>query len=98
MGEAYLLWHFRSKLKSQILIDSFIRSYLLTRGRHSPIDIGSVVRDAGAHVAVFAAAVPWGDEESTKTAVLAGFELLKLGTSADRGAIAQSALAGLIAS
>lgn len=98
LGEAYLLWHFHSKPISQTLIDSFIRSYQLTRSRHSPIDIGSVVRDAGAHVAVFAAAVAWGDEESTKSAVSAGFELLKFGTSADRGAIAQSPFAGLIAS
>lgn len=62
------------------------------------IDIGSVVRDAGVHVAVWAAAVPWGDEESTKSAVSAGFELLKSGASADREAIAQSVFAGLIVS
>ena len=98
MGEAYLLSYFHSKSKSQNLIDSFLRSYQLTRGRHSPINIGSVVRDAGAHVAVWATMVPWGDEESTMSAVSAGFELLKLGVSADREAIAQSAFAGLLAS
>jgi hypothetical protein len=97
LGEAYLLLHFRSKSNSQNLMGSFIRSYQLTRSRHSPVDIGSVVRDAGAHVAVWAAAIPWGDEESTKSAVSAGFELLQIGASADRGAIAQSAFAGLVA-
>ena len=96
LGEAYLLSHFRSKSKSQNLIDSFLRSYQLTRGRHSPINIGSVVRDAGAHVAVWATMVPWRNEESTRSAVSAGFELLKLGVSADREAIAQSAFAGLL--
>jgi len=98
LGEAYLLLHFRSKANSQNLIGSFIRSYQLTRVRHSPVDIGSVVRDAGAHVAVWAAAIPWGDGDSTKSAVAAGFELLKIGESADRDAIAQSAFAELIAS
>ena len=97
LGEAYLLSHFRSKSNSQDLISSFIRSYQLTR-RHSPVDIGSVVRDAGAHVAVWAVATPWGDEESTKSAVSAGFELFKIGASADRDAIAQSAFSGLTAS
>ena len=97
LGEAYLLSHFRSKSNSQNLIGSFIRSYKLTRDRHSPVDIDSVVRDAGAHIAVWAGAIPWGDEESTKSAVSAGFELLKVGASADRHAIAQSVFAGLIA-
>jgi len=96
LGEAYLLMHFRSKSNGKALIDSFIGSYQLTRGRYSTIDIGPVVRDAGAHIAVWATAVPWGDEESTKSAVSAGFELLKAGASADRDVIAQSAFAELI--
>jgi len=95
LGEAYLLSHFRSKSKSQNLIDSFLRSYRPTRGRYSPINMYFVVRDAGAHVAVWATMVPWRNEESTMSAVSAGFELLKLGVSADREAIAKSAFAGL---
>jgi hypothetical protein len=100
LGEVYLLSHFRSKSNSKNLIGSFIQSYQLTRGRHSLIDISSVVRHAGAHIAVWAwaATVPWGDEESTKSAVSAGFELLKLGVSADREAIAQSVFAELVVS